>query len=78
IEYAHNIKDLTINNIHATYYNQISGLSNLERLRSMGADVTSDKIPNLSGLTNLTRLDLSHSAHYDSILTKINTLPKVT
>ncbi|EAC7032078.1 class 1 internalin InlK [Listeria monocytogenes] len=78
IEYAHNIKDLTINNIHATNYNQISGLSNLERLRIMGADVTSDKIPNLSGLTNLTLLDLSHSAHDDSILTKINTLPKVT
>ncbi|EQC0614832.1 LapB repeat-containing protein, partial [Listeria monocytogenes] len=56
----------------------ISGLSNLERLRIMGADVTSDKIPNLSGLTNLTLLDLSHSAHDDSILTKINTLPKVT
>ncbi|EHV9415328.1 class 1 internalin InlK [Listeria monocytogenes] len=78
IEYAHNIKDLTINNIHATNYNQISGLSNLERLRIMGADVTSDKIPNLSGLTNLTLLDLSHSAHDDSILTKINTLPKVS
>ncbi|EAD0423132.1 class 1 internalin InlK, partial [Listeria monocytogenes] len=78
IEYAHNIKDLTINNIHATNYNQISGLSNLERLRIMGADVTSDKIPNLSGLTNLTLLDLSHSAHDDYILTKINTLPKVT
>lgn len=35
IEYAHNIKDLTINNIHATNYNPISGLSNLERLRIM-------------------------------------------
>ncbi|MCV43182.1 class 1 internalin InlK [Listeria monocytogenes] len=78
IEYAHNIKDLTINNIHATNYNPISGLSNLERLRIMGTDVTSDKIPNLSGLTNLTLLDFSHSAHDDSILTKINTLPKVT
>ncbi|OFG14177.1 class 1 internalin InlK [Listeria monocytogenes] len=78
IEYAHNIKDLTINNIHATNYNPISGLSNLERLRIMGTDVTPDKIPNLSGLTSLTMLDLSHSAHDDSILTKINTLPKVT
>ncbi|EAE6033267.1 class 1 internalin InlK [Listeria monocytogenes] len=77
IEYAHNIKDLTINNIHATNYNPISGLSNLERLRIMGKDVTSDKIPNLSGLTSLTLLDISHSAHDDSILTKINTLPKV-
>ncbi|EAE2081950.1 class 1 internalin InlK [Listeria monocytogenes] len=77
IEYAHNIKDLTINNIHATNYNPISGLSNLERLRIMGTDVTSDKIPNLSGLTSLTLLDLSHSSHDDSILTKINTLPKV-
>lgn len=77
IEYAHNIKDLTINNIHATNYNPISGLSNLERLRIMGTDVTSDKIPNLSGLTSLTLLDISHSAHDDSILTKINTLPKV-
>ncbi|EDH0917136.1 class 1 internalin InlK [Listeria monocytogenes] len=78
IEYAYNIKDLTINNIHATNYNPISGLSNLERLRIMGTDVTSDKIPNLSGLTSLTLLDLSHSSHDDSILTKINTLPKVT
>ncbi|EAC8462228.1 class 1 internalin InlK [Listeria monocytogenes] len=78
IEYAHNIKDLTINNIHATNYNQISGLSKLERLRIMGADVTSDKIPNLSGLINLTLLDFSHSAHDDSILTKINRLPKVS
>ncbi|EAE8347900.1 class 1 internalin InlK [Listeria monocytogenes] len=77
IENAHNIKDLVINNIHAMNYNQISDLNKLERLHIMGADVTSDKIPNLSGLTNLTLLDLSHSAHDDSILTKINTLPKV-
>ncbi|EAG3567198.1 class 1 internalin InlK [Listeria monocytogenes] len=77
IEYAHNLKDLTITNIHATNYNQVGSIINLERLCIMGADVTSDKIPNLSGLTNLTLLDFSHSAHDNSVLTKINTLPNV-
>ncbi|EDK4069704.1 internalin, partial [Listeria monocytogenes] len=64
-------------NIHATNYNQVGSIINLERLCIMGADVTSDKIPNLSGLTNLTLLDFSHSAHDNSVLTKINTLPNV-
>ncbi|EBF5159951.1 TPA: class 1 internalin InlK [Listeria monocytogenes] len=78
LEYAHNVKDLRIDSIHATNYNQIAGLNNLEKLTIMGTDVTSDKIPNLSQLTNLTNVDFSHSAHDDSILTKLNVLPKVS
>ncbi|EIL7051972.1 class 1 internalin InlK [Listeria monocytogenes] len=77
IEYAHNIKDLTINNIQVTNFSPITGLDGLERLRIMGDTITSDEIPNLSGLTSLTLLDLSHSAHDDSVLTKIDKLPNV-
>lgn len=78
IEYAHNLKYLTINNIEVTNFSSISGLDKLEQLRILGDTITSDEIPNLSGLTDLTLLDLSHSAHDDSILTKINQLPNVT
>ncbi|MBC2249362.1 class 1 internalin InlK [Listeria sp. FSL L7-0123] len=77
IEYAHNLKYLTINNIEVTNFSSISGLDKLEQLRILGDTITSDEIPNLSGLTDLTLLDLSHSAHDDSILTKINQLPNV-
>ncbi|MBC1543773.1 LapB repeat-containing protein [Listeria cossartiae] len=78
LEYAHNVKDLKIDSIHASNYNQIAGLNKLEKLIIMGTDVTSDKIPDLSQLTNLTYVDFSHSAHDDTILTKLNVLPKVS
>lgn len=78
LEYAHNVKDLRIDSIHASNYSQIAGLNKLEKLTIMGTDVTSDKIPDLSQLTNLTNVDFSHSAHDDSILTKLNVLPKVS
>lgn len=77
IEYAHNLKYLTIDNIQVTNFSSISGLDKLEQLVIMGDTITSDEIPDLSGLTHLTLLDLSHSAHDDSVLTKINQLPKV-
>ncbi|MBC1548725.1 LPXTG cell wall anchor domain-containing protein [Listeria sp. FSL L7-1434] len=78
LEYAHNVKDLKIDSIHASNYNQIAGLNKLEKLIIMGTDVTSDKIPDLSQLANLTYVDFSHSAHDDTILTKLNVLPKVS
>lgn len=77
IEYAHNLKCLTIDNIQVTNFSSISGLDKLEQLVIMGDTITSDEIPDLTGLTHLTLLDLSHSAHDDSVLTKINQLPNV-
>lgn len=78
LEYAHNLKFLTINSIKANNYNQIKELSNLENMIIMGSNITSDKIPDLNQLQKLKNIDLSHSNHDDSIFSKFANLPNVT
>ncbi|HAK1573496.1 TPA: LapB repeat-containing protein [Listeria monocytogenes] len=77
LEYPHNLKIVNINSIKATNFDFIKNLSNLEKLTIMGYDVTSDCIPDLNHLQKLEFIDLSHSRHSNTILTKISEAPKL-
>ncbi|EAC8103702.1 LPXTG cell wall anchor domain-containing protein [Listeria monocytogenes] len=77
LEYAHNLRTVNIASTKVRDFHLIKELANLERLSIEGYDVTSDCIPDLNHLQKLEFIDLSHSRHNNTILTKISEAPKL-
>ncbi|EAF5665606.1 LapB repeat-containing protein [Listeria innocua] len=76
LEYAKNLTRLSFRNLNISY-DMVTKFSQLEELSIMGPNVTSDKIPNLNNMTNLTTLNLHESNYDNSVLTKINEIPNL-
>ncbi|EMQ2590136.1 LapB repeat-containing protein [Listeria monocytogenes] len=78
IEYLKNVEELYLSDLDVPSYEPIKSLTSLKILYLNGEKVTSDKLPDFSGLTNLTLLDMSSSSLDNAALSKINNLPNLT
>ncbi|EAV9827236.1 leucine-rich repeat domain-containing protein, partial [Listeria monocytogenes] len=74
IEYLKNVEELYLSDLDVPSYEPIKSLTSLKILYLNGEKVTSDKLPDFSGLTNLTLLDMSSSSLDNAALSKINNL----
>ncbi|EPD8844232.1 LapB repeat-containing protein [Listeria monocytogenes] len=77
LEYLKNVEEMQLYNLDVTSYEPIKSLDSLKTLYLFGKKVTSDKLPDLSGLTNLTLLDMNSSSIDNATLSKISNLPNL-
>ncbi|ELA3158358.1 LapB repeat-containing protein [Listeria monocytogenes] len=77
LEYLKNVEEMQLYNLDVTSYEPIKSLDSLKTLYLFGKNVTSDKLPDLSGLTNLTLLDMNSSSIDNATLSKISNLPNL-
>ncbi|EKF1560531.1 LapB repeat-containing protein [Listeria monocytogenes] len=77
LEYLKNVEELYLSDLDVASYEPIKSLASLKILYLNGKNVTSDKLPDFSGLTNLTLLDMSSSSIDNATLSKISDLPNL-
>ncbi|ENI8403843.1 LapB repeat-containing protein [Listeria monocytogenes] len=76
-EYLKNIEELYLTNLNVSSYEPIKSLSTLKTLEINGKNVTSDKIPDLSVLSNLTSLEVTQTSIDNAALSKFSNIPNL-
>ncbi|EOY2822049.1 LapB repeat-containing protein [Listeria monocytogenes] len=77
VEYLKNIEGLYLNNLNVSSYEPIKSLTTLKRLTINGKNVTSDKFPDLSGLSNLSSLEVTQTSIDNAALSKLSNIPNL-
>lgn len=72
LDYAHNLTLLHLSNTGVTDYALVAKIPSLTNLSIDGNNLTTDSLPDLNGLTNITNLNLSPGKLDNSALTKFN------
>ncbi|EFS6813582.1 LapB repeat-containing protein [Listeria monocytogenes] len=76
-EYLKNIEELYLTNLNVSSYEPIKSLTTLKTLEIKGKNVTSDKFPDLSVLSNLTSLEVSQTSIDNAALSKFSNIPNL-
>ncbi|EAD1186756.1 LPXTG cell wall anchor domain-containing protein [Listeria monocytogenes] len=76
-EYLKNIEELDLTNLNVSSYEPIKSLTTLKTLAINGKNVTSDKIPDLSVLSNLTSLEVTQTSIDNAALSKFSNIPNL-
>ncbi|EPA8842734.1 LapB repeat-containing protein [Listeria monocytogenes] len=76
LEYLKNVEELYLDNINASY-EPIKSLTTLKKLIINGKSATSDKLPDLSGLSNLTSLEVAQTSIDNAALSKFSNIPNL-
>ncbi|EMQ2590137.1 LapB repeat-containing protein [Listeria monocytogenes] len=76
LEYLKNVEELYLDNINASY-EPIKSLTTLKKLTINGKSATSDKLPDLSGLSSLTSLEVAQTSIDNAALSKFSNIPNL-
>ncbi|EPD8844231.1 LapB repeat-containing protein [Listeria monocytogenes] len=76
-EYLKNIEELYLTNLNVSSYEPIKSLTTLKTLEIKGKNVTSDKFPDLSVLSNLTSLEVTQTSIDNAALSKFSNIPNL-
>ncbi|EAC9068676.1 LPXTG cell wall anchor domain-containing protein [Listeria monocytogenes] len=77
LEYLKNVEDLYLSDLNVSSYEPIKSLTNLKNLVITGKNVTSDKLPDFSGLSNLTTLEVSQTSIDNAGLSMLSNIPNL-